>query len=124
MNLYRWGNIIVLAGMYVALLKKANESDDEFGALSVFGWVLISANMFLIAAVVGQAVLLAQDWLGQETTVEQIFPSVRRSPALCSNQVKSVHPALFLSDCRGETTNCTRPCRDVVADDDAQQDPL
>ncbi|CAM9487280.1 unnamed protein product, partial [Laminaria digitata] len=56
MSLYRWGNGVVLASMFLALLTKADESSDE--SLSVFGWVLILSNIVMIVAVVGEALFL------------------------------------------------------------------
>lgn len=84
MSLYRWGNIIILASMYIALLKKANESDDELGAESLFGWLLIAANVMMVVAVLAQALLFSPDWGDQPTTVEQIIPPVRRQPLATS----------------------------------------
>lgn len=63
MSLYRWGNGIVVASMFVALLVKANESNEEdSGMLSVFGAVLITANVVMVGAVVVQSVILAKNW--------------------------------------------------------------
>lgn len=65
MSLYRWGNGVVVASMFVALLVKANESnEDKSGMLSVFGVVLITANLVMIGAVVAQSVVLAKNWQG------------------------------------------------------------
>ena len=47
-NLYRWGNGVILASLYVALLMKAKESVYDLKALSAFGWVLIAANVVMI----------------------------------------------------------------------------
>ncbi|CAM9260540.1 unnamed protein product, partial [Laminaria digitata] len=49
MSLYRWGNGVVLASMFLALLVKADASSDK--SLSVFGWVLIVANIMMVVAV-------------------------------------------------------------------------
>ncbi|CAM9133786.1 unnamed protein product, partial [Laminaria digitata] len=56
MSLYRWGNGVIMASMFLALLVKADTSSDE--SLSVFGWVLIVANILMIVAVVVEAVFL------------------------------------------------------------------
>ncbi|CAM9423006.1 unnamed protein product, partial [Laminaria digitata] len=56
MSLYRWGNGVVMASMFLALLVKANASSDK--SLSVFGWVLIVANIVMVVAVVVEAVFL------------------------------------------------------------------
>lgn len=82
MSLYRWGNGVVLASMYVALLLKANESNEKPGLISVFGGVLIVANVFMIVAVVVQTVLLTKSWRVSEPAVENIVSPVHRpSPA-------------------------------------------
>ncbi|CAN0027903.1 unnamed protein product, partial [Laminaria digitata] len=60
MSLYRWGNGVILASMYVALLMKADDSNEEAGRISVLGGVLITANVVMILAVLVQSVLLAQ----------------------------------------------------------------
>ncbi|CAM9095604.1 unnamed protein product, partial [Laminaria digitata] len=51
MWLYRWGNGVVLASMYVALLRKADVSGDDSRTQSAFAGVLIAANVFMIVAV-------------------------------------------------------------------------
>lgn len=79
MSLYRWGNGVVLASMYVALLLKANESNDKSSLLSVFGGVLITANVAMIAAVVVQSVLLTKTWRASKTTDDDMFLPVSRS---------------------------------------------
>ncbi|CAN0561706.1 unnamed protein product, partial [Laminaria digitata] len=58
MGLYRWGNGIILASMYVALLMKVDTSSEESSTLSAFGIVLIAANVFLVATVLIQSMLL------------------------------------------------------------------
>lgn len=69
MSLYRWGNGVVLASMYVALLMKANESNEqESGAVSVFGVVLITANVVMVLAVLVEATLLARNFRMEKTT--------------------------------------------------------
>lgn len=62
MTLYRWGNGVVLASMYVALLMKANTSNEVSGQLSVLAWVLITANVVMMISVIVQSVLLAKLW--------------------------------------------------------------
>ncbi|CAM9547833.1 unnamed protein product, partial [Laminaria digitata] len=60
MSLYRWGNGVVLASMYVALLIKTNDSNQRSGVVSVFGSVLIIANVVMVVALLVQTVLLAK----------------------------------------------------------------
>lgn len=76
MSLYRWGNGIVLASMYVALLMKAKESNTEVRALSVYGWVLISANVLMVAAVAVEAVCLGRNYRVLESRVDPVTPPV------------------------------------------------
>ena len=79
MSLYRWGNGVVLSSMFVALLLKANSSTEQSGILSVFGGVLIAANVVMIVTIVGQSVVLLKAWREREPVVEQIIPRVKRS---------------------------------------------
>ena len=64
MGLYRWGNGIILASMYVALLLKVDKSGEDNSTLSAFGKVLIAANVFLVFTVLVQSVLLVVEWRG------------------------------------------------------------
>ncbi|CAM9380412.1 unnamed protein product, partial [Laminaria digitata] len=57
MGLYRWGNGIILASMYVALLLKVDISSDQSSTYAAFGTVLIAANVFLVVTVAVQSVL-------------------------------------------------------------------
>ena len=63
MGLYRWGNGIILASMYVALLLKVDVSNEESGTLSAFAGVLIAANVCMILTVMVQSALLVKDWI-------------------------------------------------------------
>lgn len=60
MWLYRWGNGIVLASMYVALLMKieltGRKSQTSIGMTAL----LIAANLFMICSVIAQAVLFVK----------------------------------------------------------------
>lgn len=58
MWLYRWGNGIILASMYVALLIKADLADKESQGSSAITALLIAANVFMVFTVAVQAVLL------------------------------------------------------------------
>ena len=64
MSLYRWGNGIILASMYVALLMQVDTSSEESSALSAFGVVLIAANVFLVVTVLVHPMLMAFEWQG------------------------------------------------------------
>ena len=74
MNLYRWGNGVVLASMYVSLLLKANDSNDRSGLVSVFGAVLITANVFMVVAVLIQTVLSAKAWHVSKSNAGRVLP--------------------------------------------------
>lgn len=63
MGLYRWGNGIILASMYVALLLKVDVSDEESATLSAFAGVLIAANICMVLTVFVQSALLVKDWI-------------------------------------------------------------
>ena len=124
-NLYRWGNGVILASMYVALLMKAKESaHDEVKALSAFGWVLIAANVVMVAAVVGEAVVLGCKLQDVVARVEQIVPPVRRAPSGNIRSVTSIHPAPMLEDGNDEIKDGVSPRReDIVHPYDRAQFP-
>ena len=63
MGLYRWGNGIILASMYVALLLKVDVSNEKSDTLSAFAAVLIAANICMIMTVAVQSALLVKDWI-------------------------------------------------------------
>ena len=58
MWLYRWGNCIILASMYVALLLKVDLAEEESPNSSSITVVLIAANVVLLLTVAFQAALL------------------------------------------------------------------
>ncbi|CAM9541659.1 unnamed protein product, partial [Laminaria digitata] len=58
MWLYRWGNGIILASMYVALLLKVDLAEEDSRSSSAITVLLIAANVFMIFTVAVQAVLL------------------------------------------------------------------
>ena len=81
MSLYRWGNGIILASMYVALLLKIDASDEESSELSAFGVVLIAANVFLAVTVLVQSMLMTFEWKGVTWSAGLVGPkNVRRVP--------------------------------------------
>ncbi|CAM9096218.1 unnamed protein product, partial [Laminaria digitata] len=61
MGLYRWGNAIVVASMYVAFLMKIDVGQDTTYALLTFSGVLIAANGFMVVTVIVQTILLANE---------------------------------------------------------------
>lgn len=62
MGLYRWGNGVILASMYVALLLKVDVSKEGNGTLSAFVGVLIAANVFMVVCVIVQSILLVMEY--------------------------------------------------------------
>ncbi|CAM9097393.1 unnamed protein product, partial [Laminaria digitata] len=58
MNLYRWGNGIIVASMYVAFLMKIDVGYDTKQALLTFSGVLIAANLFMVVTILLQTALL------------------------------------------------------------------
>lgn len=71
-NISLWGNGIILASMYLALLTKVNVSDtDEVSvSLSAFQNALIAANVFLVGTVLVQAVVELYAIMSAETGIE------------------------------------------------------
>ncbi|CAN0344420.1 unnamed protein product, partial [Laminaria digitata] len=61
MGLYRLGNGIILASMYVALLVKVDVSNEESDTLTAFAAVLIAANICMILTVLVQSAILVVD---------------------------------------------------------------
>lgn len=62
MGLYRWGNGIVLASMYAALLLKVDVSNEDNQSLSAFVAVLIAAHVFMVVTVIVQSYQLVQEY--------------------------------------------------------------
>ena len=62
MSLYRWGNGIILASMYVALLLKVDITREQSSAYAAFGIVLIAANVLLVVTVAVQSMLMVYEW--------------------------------------------------------------
>ena len=82
MGLYRWGNCIIVASLYVAFLQTIEIDLDATLSLSAFSRVLIAANAFAILAVVIQTVLLVITWhaVGKEAVVMLETPIRRNAP--------------------------------------------
>ena len=74
MFLYRWGNAIILASMYVALILKANLTDAGSKTSSAMTVLLFGANILLIVAILVQTALLVKG-LYTSPVREQRFPS-------------------------------------------------
>ena len=113
-----------MASLYVALLMKAKESVYDLKALSAFGWVLIAANVVMIVAVVGEAVVVGRKFEDVVTRVKQIVPPVRRAPSGNIRNVTSIHPVPMLEDGNGEVKHCVSPRReDIVPPNDRPEFP-
>lgn len=80
MRLYRWGNGIVLASMYVALLLKVDVSAENGDNLYAFSVVLIVAHVFMVVTVIIQSLLLLKNWRAK--TSERVNPVLRGSIVL------------------------------------------
>lgn len=91
MGLYRWGNGVVLASMYVALLLKVDVSQEGTDTLSAFAGVLIAANVFMIVTVIVQSVLMVQEWQKAKKTGESSNESPKELPY--------PEPKVFLETC-------------------------
>lgn len=78
MNLSLWGNGIVMASMYLALLTKVNVADeDESVSLSAFQSALVAANVFMVVTVFVQTVVALHDMVSTARVIE--LPPIRRS---------------------------------------------
>lgn len=79
MNLYRWGNGIVVASMYVAFLLKIEVAHDETPAMLTFSGVVIAANVFMVVTVLLQTLLLVKAWRAARTSIRAIEQPLRRT---------------------------------------------
>lgn len=98
MMLYRWGNGVVMSSMCVALLTKAKESDGEYETFSVFGWLLVSANMVMIVAIMVEAFHSGGQLTDAISSVKKLTSLVRRPTLVTSKRVRSIHPASMFDD--------------------------
>ena len=86
MWLYRWGNGIILAGMYVALLLSVEVKGDASPGTHVVSVLLIMANAVLILAVICQALVAVRGFCAP-VEVEQVDGPLPRT-----HSMRSVHP--------------------------------
>lgn len=75
MWLYRWGNGIILASMYVALLLKVDLAEEDSRSSSAITVLLIAANVFMFFTVAVQAVLLMRGLCASKLK-EKVTPSL------------------------------------------------
>lgn len=79
MNLYRWGNAIIVASMYVAFLMQVDVGYDTDNALLTFSGVLILANVFMVITVLVQTAFLIKEWHRTRELPRAVDEPVRRT---------------------------------------------
>lgn len=79
MNLYRWGNSIIVSSMYVAFLMKIDVASDKGRALLTFSGVLILANLFMVVTVILQTALLMKEWREARGQIRALDEPIRRT---------------------------------------------
>ncbi|CAM9828720.1 unnamed protein product [Laminaria digitata] len=79
MNLYRWGNAIIVASMYVAFLMKIDVGTDTEYALLTFSGVVILANVFMVVTVLVQTAFLVKELRGAREVVRAVDITIRRT---------------------------------------------
>ena len=77
MNLYRWGNGIIVTSMYASFLLRVDIAHDTTRAMSAFSGVLIAANICMAVAILVLATLLIKEWRKINVAVRQIHVPVR-----------------------------------------------
>jgi len=93
MGLYRWGNGVVVASMYVAFLSKIDVGEPiaSEGYLLTFSGVLIAANVFMVVTVLVQTVLLAKEIKERNNSVRVSDIPVRRTQSVSSIELPSLN---------------------------------
>ena len=91
--LYRWGNGVIVASMYVAFLTKikADKNVASEGYLLTFSGVLIAANVFMVITVFIQTVLLANEMRGRKNAVRVMNLPVRRTQSHSLIELRSLN---------------------------------
>ena len=88
--LYRWGNGVIVASMYVAFLTKVDVGEDKKQhALLTYSGVLILANVFMVVAVLVEMVFLAKQMRGMTNSVMELEMPVRRTDSASVRDVRS-----------------------------------
>jgi len=88
--LYRWGNGVIVASMYVAFLTKVDVGEDrKQHALLTYSGVLIVANVFMVVAVLVEMVFLAKQMRGMTNSVMELEMPVRRTDSASVRDVRS-----------------------------------
>ena len=88
--LYRWGNGVIVASMYVAFLVKVDFGQEKHDALLTLSGVLILANVFMVVAVLVQMVLLAKQVREMKNSVMELEMPVRRTDSMHVTDVRSL----------------------------------
>ena len=97
MGLYRWGNGVVVASMYVAFLVKMNIGQDTTYALLTFSGVLIAANIFMVVSVLIQTTLLILEWRRVNGEI-RISGPVRRTCSVSMRDASSLNDAVLYEE--------------------------
>ena len=81
--LYRWGNGVIVASMYVAFLTKVDVGEEKKQyALLTYSGVLILANVVMVVAVAVQMVFLAKQMRERKNSVMELEMPVRRTDSV------------------------------------------
>ena len=86
-RLYRWGNGVVVASMYVAFLMKIDVGQEKQYALLTYSRVLILAHIFMAVTVLVQMVLLARRMRATKI-VREVDRPVRRTSFVPARDVR------------------------------------
>ena len=86
--LYRWGNGVIVASMYVALLMKVHVGQEKQNALLTYSGVLVLANVFMVVAVLVEMVLLAKQVREMKSSVMELEMPVRRTDSVSVRNVR------------------------------------
>lgn len=62
MNLYRWGNGVIVASLYAAFLLKVDVGEDTEEALAAYSGALIAANVFMVLTALVQTGMLLREF--------------------------------------------------------------
>ena len=88
--LYRWGNGVIVASMYVAFLTKVDVGEEKKQhALLTYSGVLIFANVFMVVAVAIQMVFLAKQMRRMTNSVMEFEMPLRRTDSVSVRVVRS-----------------------------------
>ena len=88
-RLYRWGNGVVVASMYVAFLMKIDVGEETQYAFLTYSGVLILANVFMVVTVLIEIVLLAKETCRMKNSVRVVDRPQRRTDSVSVRGVSS-----------------------------------